>query len=745
MVTDQARAATPEQPAALRQALAVLAWLLVIAAVNVYVFRDHWRGRAEFTFDFPSGYYAGTAYWIASVKAGEWPHWVPYQSMGFPLAMNIQMGLFYLPFYVFPATGWPYTLYVANVFQILHTFAGAVGMFFLARACFGCLRVAGVAGVAFQLFGGFYTNAQHPDIIRAFCLTPWVLWALLLSAEAARPVRLWCWPVLTRLRGRNLWLPVIFYLFVTGGYAGNLFAGFLVFTVFLAAQAVAGARGGWQVAARDTLVLGALVALGLVLALPHLVPAKILAPEYERAHNYGELQRWFLTWKELFYLAFPISLVGRDYSMVGMQIPVVLLPFALLAPRRAVIRLVPFLAAAAAAAFMAIDAFIPLSQWVRQAWTPFGVSRFPAGDYRLFLYTGVLFLCAAGFGRFLTDQGPRASALRGRLSLAAFLVLLAAVLFLKVWDPVIVLSTAVRIIARQAAGLAAVLALAALPAAVRGRALLVAVPALCLVTGWPVVKDMRRFWADHDLEVALYNNCNVPLMAQGRLSSEALFDQKSTPGRPGRVASPHKHLCSWRGFVNGTYMMDGGIAPTESLKAVESSPFLKEFMLQPSALLALDQGPHLAATAADLAASATRAGPLETWAVREYGRNRLVYEVKALRPALVVENELYFPGWGGKLEDGTPVPCVRVAGGLRGWLLPAGQHVLRLRYRTPGLAPALAVAGTALLGYVLLVLGLWRWNRRAVSAPPGPQQAVPLALPLPAPPGREAGPTGLVA
>src|SRR4051812_2457870 len=75
--------------------------LLALTALNVVLFWRHYAGMTSFPYDFPSVYYAATAYWIASIQAGEWPHWMPYQSMGYPFVANTQTGLFYPPLWLF--------------------------------------------------------------------------------------------------------------------------------------------------------------------------------------------------------------------------------------------------------------------------------------------------------------------------------------------------------------------------------------------------------------------------------------------------------------------------------------------------------------------------------------------------------------------------------------------------------------------------------------------------------------------
>ena len=112
-------------------------------------------------------YYAFTGYWITSLQMGEWPHWIPYRSMGYPAVLNPQLGLSYPRFWVFVLLRLPYTLHAANVVQVLHGLFGSIGFLLFCRRFFGSLAITLCGAVSFSLFAGFFPNAEHPDIIRA--------------------------------------------------------------------------------------------------------------------------------------------------------------------------------------------------------------------------------------------------------------------------------------------------------------------------------------------------------------------------------------------------------------------------------------------------------------------------------------------------------------------------------------------------------------------------------------------------
>jgi hypothetical protein len=99
--------------------------------------------------------------------------------------------------------------------------------------------------------------------------------------------------------------------------------------------------------------------------------------------------------------------------------------------------------------------------------------------------------------------------------------------------------------------------------------------------------------------------------------------------------------------------------------------------------------------------------------VRELELNRVVVDVVATGPALLVLGELYDPGWQARV-DGQPVPVVRTDHIFRGVRVESGAHQVEFRYVAPGLRFGLALsiaAAVAILGLFVVSLGRARLGR----------------------------------
>jgi hypothetical protein len=695
--------------------------VIILVALNVFVFRDHWRGLTSFTFDFPMNYYASTAYWMTSIQAGEWPHWIPYESMGYPAILNPQLGLFYPPLWMIALARIPYTLHVANVVQVLHVLFGSLGLFFLARRVFRNDVTALCGGICFGLFGGFFTNAEHVDFIRAFSWTPWIYLVLFLPAQIAT------WSIGsrrfgTRLSLASLWQPLAISWCVCGAYPGFVIALLLVSTVFVLAQALALCRRSRAIALRDGAIQMAGTILGLLMSSAFLIPTAYMSRELGRTHDVSNLARLYLRAHDLPNLVFPSNLINAsDYSMLGMQAPLllfVMLPLAW----RSLGRLAPFLAAAGAAAIMSFSELKAVSTVLIRLVPMLGLSRFPGGEYRIFLYMAILMCGLAGIQAALRME---------RRALWRNIALMVVVLMALLMEGQHLMSGMAAYFSAAflrfllvAAGGAAVTIAAYAAQNVAPSLRLVFVAALCgsLATGGiQAASTMSAFWSDQSIEAAFYTNRGLPLVHGHTLVAADIFSRVEST-RPRRKESKTAIDLSWRGYIDGSYMTND-LTNMRSLaqQRIAADPALVEIMREPNEMFLMPCAGTLCNGEKIEGAPLANQVPATT-SVR-YSRNEILYDVTAAVRSLAVENEIYAPGWTAVCRtDGEHLSPLRVDGALRGWVLPPGFHELVLRYRTPLLslgAMISALAYTIWSGAVVLLLWCnrsWFLSRNSLSA-----------------------------
>jgi Bacterial membrane protein YfhO len=92
--------------------------------------------------------------------------------------------------------------------------------------------------------------------------------------------------------------------------------------------------------------------------------------------------------------------------------------------------------------------------------------------------------------------------------------------------------------------------------------------------------------------------------------------------------------------------------------------------------------------------------------VRERRYDRLIVEARVDRPAFLVVNDAYDPGWRASI-DGRPTELVRANVGFRAVALPAGEHTVEMVYRPPSALVGFTLSAVSALG-VLLIAGLAR-------------------------------------
>jgi len=645
-------------------------WLLPVAAQNLILYWRHYLGSVGIPWDFLLSYYGMVAFWTGLVREGVWPEWVPFQQMGYPFALQIQSGMHYPPFWIFAVTDLVYTLHAAIVTQCLHMLAGAIGMFLLARLLQRSDGEALVAAVTFQCFGGFFSNAEHPDIIRAFVWSPWLLWACTLDPTRADG----------RLPARAAAIPPLLYLFLTGAYPGNIIAGGLIIPLYVLLQLGEARRRAVPAstilrAGAGTLVLGL---LGVAMAIRHLGPIAIFRDQYFRGAPHG-FPRETLWLEHLPGLFMSNASLPGEISMTSTYVSLPILILAGFAPVAALRRLWVFLTVGVVAAVMAAGDHLPIGAALRAAVPVFGLSRFPSSDYRVFIAIPAILLGLSGLHALRSRAlGPTSLAIRSACILTVVGWGVAHTPRLTGGDAVMTFAMAMASIT-----FAAVVRHGFFPPAAVW-------PTVLLLVVCDASRVVPRIpgWSDPN-GVPPYGQRASLTQARNRarqIGSPAI-NGRFPASRPARVKPDG--LDRWLGYLNRQYYAND-LTPNvlRVTTVIESNQRYQQYMMAawtPVLVPAPGAGQGLVDDSTlDAALAGKSMADAGSVTLLQYGINEIRYGVMLRDPVLMVENEMYFPGWrAGFSTSASPIEAIAVNGVFRGWRLPPGTYTMVASFEFP--------------------------------------------------------------
>jgi hypothetical protein len=697
---------------------------------NIAIFLDHYFNNVGFPWDFVANYYAWPAFLTTSISMGIFPQWIPYEAMGYPLAMNAQSGLYYPVFWIFALLHIPYTLHAAVIVQVLHVLFGSIGMFLLLKLLFRSSRYAFIGAVAFQFFGGFYSNAEHADIIRAFAIAPWLFYVFKLNIDE---------PKITR---RILFIPIVIYFLATGGYPGNFISSLFIIIVFLSLQIVKACFKD-AVRRRSLKVFGAIIGLmilGISISAIHLGPIWQERNELTRFSNYQYLPRMDIGIEQSPGLFMSNSLIPGENSMSSVFIVLPMLIFASFIPISGLKKYWVFFAILILSTLMISGPESPFWQAISSAVPLLKLSRFPASDYKAFVAIPLIILGTVGLRAIIES----------RFSWKEFIVRVAFVL---TWFSLgvyltyanvshIGAQTAAFIVSSNLINTQVILAVFILfvtslivlyfvkrnkPTPI-SRLELLTIVLLISYDGSVVVNAMIfcmsscvQTWKERPLD-RQYDTMNVPLEKNGKLITYSIFE--NIPGeRPPR--DPAIQL-SWKGQLEGKYMMQDQISTILKARSiVESNNIYKQYMLLKWTPLLLEPisgnksdfqritVPVSTFSAPSLLEKTPRVSQvLQNQVVQtHYGINDISYKVTLKEPRLMVENEIYFPGWHADLifaDKDVKIPASVVNNVFRAWLLPAGDYIMTAHFDFPNLIIYQSISIISIGIWIFIIVRFWR-------------------------------------
>jgi hypothetical protein len=670
------------------RSIVVLTLLHVTTYFNVYFQNSFFLGDFSYS-------YHGLIYFFTRVfhQVG-FPEWNPYQRGGYPTLLSLQTGYLYPVHWLVAISGIPFTLNFASILQCLHVLFGAFGAFFLFNKLTDSVALGLCGGVAFHFFGGFFSNAAHPDFIRGFAFVPW-LFVLLSPQSVAESI-----PRFLRENQSCLASPVVF-LFCTGSYPGLIISIGLSCALYSLLFVAIGPRTH-KFRMQYGVVLG-FFGLGLLASLVHFVPALALNDYQVRAEALDDSKYHRMSWMNLLSLAISqLQIeVTSDVTMASLFVTAPILLSAMFFQLGSNPKLLPLIGVGTFAFLMSWGPDSILWRALTGAFPILKRSRFPIGEYRVLISLAIVGLGVSGLQRIslgaispfrifgysaifsitlgilrlvLLPQSNRflSPDLQPGLTLTAETMLLVCAIGLT--------TVALHLLSRGhvAGGLLVLLAMA--------------IDGLRFATAMGVYQLPSPHWRE------LQKRSNE-LIADG-----ASHDVWDTATRPRRRSGFVRFSDLWQGYIDGysgDFRLDDYGAPlTKSEAQCLSNKLCSTYMGERWFPVIVPDADSSKGSENLIAEGLSKDLATQSINLLNYGIESVTYAIDTLKPITFVENERFFPGWIGEIQGSDAILVSESIGDYRSWRLPAGQYELRTRFRFPLFRPFLYFSGVVSLFWI---------------------------------------------
>ena len=688
----------------LRSILSALWVPVVLLVLNVGVFLPHYAGKATFPWDFIGGYHSMAYAWYRDGGFFSPPYWSPYTHFGYPTHLALQNSSFYLPLAFLDWLKIPYTIEVATVLQCLHVWIGALGVFYFLRRRGIIILSALLGAIAYHFSSGFFSNAQHVDIIRGYAWLPWLLFAVSRSV----------------LQGSGRWRIVasswIIVLFLTGSYPGLIIASFYMVGYFILTELVGfSRRQNLDYLAR----LGCILLLAVLLSSLKFLPLTSLLSEIQLFTDVAisnDVAVSKIRWINLLTLFFrsdltlfvPSNITARSLFIT----PIVLfLPFYVRTLSRNVW-------VGLSIAFLSLAFAFDWSEttMIDMPFPGMKQSRFPLLDYRPMLHVGLILLACESLQQ-LCNPLPRIRCSAGycsRLGVTIFVISGVTGITLYLDYPWIQIRTEVMFMLISTA----LIFIIPLRESIRLRLVttvsdysqlfkLVSALILVFVSSLGPLQTLSATWNFSTYRQYLESIYHIPYFNL-YISSHDIRTAKRGPRSPNSVlltyptGDPTEQNLPTYLKQFGTQGYDNGSRLKRRIKmvAMKSDPNLMKFMMRESQVVMVEsyasefvQKDQFNACLINLFCISNDLG---LSSMDLFSSDLAQYHLNIKRPILMVENELYYPGWSASLcpekskaDKISQAACQKLTAkpwgeySLRSWVISEGEYVLTTTYKPP--------------------------------------------------------------
>jgi len=609
-------------------------------------------------YDFMDTYSRFVIFISDSLGAGALPLWYPYGHAGIPFFANPQSQMWSPVTWIIGGL-FRYDLLTVQRQLFLTILAGSFGIYFLAFTLWTKRSAALLSAIAFNFTSARLCNAEHMDIVTAFSIFPWIFWAMGQLAHGKR----WAGPVLGVALG----------LLVVSGYPGVVllsplwFAGWAVWLLSTSCADRA-SRQTFLVRMGLSLALGVGIASGYCLSIVSNISTfsrgEPLSTDASLIQGLVPADLWHLLFGASTVL--PTAGASADISMRGLYFGIVALVlafYAVLANRKPIVTflgigfLVALLMSMGRSFFarVALHDFLPL----------FNFSRFPAADSRPVAALVGCLLAGGGLAALL--EAPADSRRFSRLLVGTLGILAVGIIWLKgiiypsatpaqlsdVFDKIVIVEMLVISVTWLGLARFSTTRAIAITILVAG-ALDSGMHASAASDLWSVPSGARgeQYRAMHSRAFDPANAL-VP-----RVDFPSLIDPRSNDA----YLNKRFYLSSYTPFQ------------LKSIGPLASGEF-RNFLINGKRVVGFTtEAPPSQGSLFEQKALAI------DFKIERYLPDRVDYVVNLPTRTTLVFNEMYFPGWGARVDGGATVPMMQVAGGFRALTVEAGNHKIATRF-----------------------------------------------------------------
>lgn len=631
----------------------ILLILVVLALILFYIFINHILNDYGFPWDFLETYFAVPYYWIELTRMGVDVSWIPFQGMGYPLYMNLQSGYYYPFNWFFVFFDIPYTIHSAVLLNILHIYIGSLGILYATRMMEMSWSQSFIAVILYLMYGSFYGNSGHIDMVRAYAITPWLIAPFIGK-----------WKLDSKLFIASLLvLPIVVYFFWTGSYIGIILANLFIIVCIMILRVFI-LKDSYLAA--SYLVISLII--GLTISLIFILPTFLESSQFLRSTT--KITYDYMAWIDFFALIYPIdnSAFGHDITMRSISIGFIGLVLIVIGLNK-FYRINVIIASVLVIAILMATGM--LHKYLILVIPQLGLSRFPFADYKGLIGI-MLILMAVDSIRYLKNVNLF------YVLFVLFVIMLFGNYYLSLSD-----MTAFNLKFLIFCALFAIFSIYIYKYNKNaGMILILAVS----VIDFHRIHSNGRYWNFENSTKYIESTHKVSL-----INNQLLLNSINDKKRDMRI-DEMMHPFKYKGYFNGTYMMNdyGGSMHLKQYENIRSNPILKSYAL-------LEWTPisgNINSIDNNSMNSKVNFVNLES-----YKTSEIRYSINSIENTSFIENEIYWKGWKGKLidEKGNIVYEILPENidGFRKWNVPKGEYTLIANFIPPyeKIAMSLSIVG----------------------------------------------------